>query len=81
MKAVLEAEAEGEALLEGLGLNWLALRAAGGEFELAVAPPLTTRGARVLDKAKALESIGRGELARLELVLAARFRRALEGRA
>jgi len=73
-----EAQAEGEVLLEGFGLNWLALRAAEGELKLAVAPPLAAAGGDVLDKAKALESIGRADLARLELMLAARFRRAPE---
>lgn len=73
-----QAQAQGEALLEGFGLNWLALRAAEGELKLAVVPPLAGAGGDVLDKAKALESIGRGDLARLELMLAARFRRAPE---
>lgn len=73
-----QAQAEGEVLLEGFGLNWLALRAAEGEVKLAVVPPLAGAGGDVLDKAKALESIGRADLARLELMLAARFRRAPE---
>ncbi|MEE8163378.1 MAG: transglycosylase SLT domain-containing protein [Anaerolineae bacterium] len=73
-----QAQAQGEALLEGFGLNWLALRAAEGELKLAAAPPLAAAGGDVLDKAKALESIGRADLARLELMLAARFRRAPE---
>jgi len=73
-----QAQAQGEALLEGFGLNWLALRAAEEEIKLAAAPPLAAAGGDVLDKAKALESIGRGDLARLELMLAARFRRAPE---
>jgi len=73
-----QAQAEGEVLLEEFGLNWLALRAAEGELKLAVVPPLAGAGGDVLDKAKALESIGRADLARLELMLAARFRRAPE---
>lgn len=73
-----QAQAQGEALLEGFGLNWLALRAAEGELKLAAAPQLAAAGGDVLDKAKALESIGRADLARLELMLAARFRRAPE---
>jgi len=73
-----EAQAEGKALLDGFGLNWLALRAAGGELGLATAPPLATAGGDILDKARALESVGREDLAHLELVLAARFRRAPE---
>jgi soluble lytic murein transglycosylase len=73
-----EAKAEGKALLEGFGLNWLALRAAEGEFSLVTAPPLATAGGDILDKARALESIGREDLAHMELKLAARFRRAPE---
>ena len=73
-----EAQAEGEALLERFGPNWLALRAAEEEIGLAVAPPLAKAGDDILDKAEDLESIGRDDLARLELMLAARFRRAPE---
>ena len=73
-----EAQAEGKALLDGFGLNWLALRATEGEFSLIPAPPLVMAGSDNLDKAKALESIGREDLAHMELVLAARFRRAPE---
>jgi len=73
-----EAQAEGKALLDGFGLNWLAVRAAEGEFSLVTAPPLVTAGGDILDKARALESIGREDLAHMELVLAARFRRAPE---
>jgi soluble lytic murein transglycosylase len=72
------AQAEGKALLEGLGLNWLALRATKGEPRLATAPPLATAGADILDKARALELLGREDLAHMELVLTARFRRAPE---
>jgi soluble lytic murein transglycosylase len=73
-----EAQAEGKALLDEFGLNWLALRAAGDQFNLVTAPPLATADGDILDKARALESIGRDDLAHLELVLAARFRRAPE---
>jgi soluble lytic murein transglycosylase len=73
-----EAQAEAQALLDRLGLNWLALRAAGGELELPTAPTLAAAGGEILDKAAALESLGRWDLAHVELVLAARFRRALE---
>jgi soluble lytic murein transglycosylase len=69
-----EAQARGKALLEGFGLNWLALRAAGGKFSLDTAPPLDMAGDDILDKARALESIGRQDLAHMELVLAAQFR-------
>jgi soluble lytic murein transglycosylase len=72
------AQAEGKALLAGFGLNWLTLRAAEDEFSLVMAPPLATAGSDVLDKVKALEWIGREDLAHMELVLAARFRRAPE---
>jgi soluble lytic murein transglycosylase len=73
-----EARAEAQALLDRLSLSWLALRAAGGELELPTAPPLAAAGGEILDKAAALESLGRQDLAHLELVLAARFRRAPE---
>ena len=73
-----EAQAEGEVLLARFGLNWLALRAAEGEFSLSTAPPLAAAGGDILEKARVLESIGREDLARMELVLAARFRHALE---
>jgi soluble lytic murein transglycosylase len=73
-----QAQAEGKALLDGFGLNGLALRAAEGELRLATAPPLVTASGDVPDKARALELIGREDLARMELVLAARFRRAPE---
>jgi len=73
-----KAQAEGEALLDGFGLNWLALRATEGELGLAMALPLATAGGEVLDQVKALELIGREDLAHMELVLVARFRRAPE---
>jgi len=73
-----EAQAKAKALLDGFGLNWLALRATDGEFSLVTAPPLATAGGDILDKARALESIGREDLAQMELVLVARFRRAPE---
>jgi len=73
-----EARAEAERLLNGFGLSWLALRAAGDELRLNTAPPLAPAGGDVLDKARALELIGREDLAHLELAFAARFRRAPE---
>jgi soluble lytic murein transglycosylase len=73
-----EAQEEGEALLSAFDLSWLALRAADAEFRLPAAPPLTDAGGEVLAKAEALESVGRDDLARLELLLAARARRASE---
>ena len=73
-----KARAEGKALLDRFGLNWLALRAAGDELWLPTAPPLGTAGGEVLDRARALELIGREDLARMELVFTAQFRRAPE---
>jgi soluble lytic murein transglycosylase len=73
-----EAQAESERLLAGLGLNWLALRAGGEELDLFMAAPLGGLGDEILAKAQALEAIGRDDLARLELILASRFRRAPE---
>jgi len=71
-----DAQAEGEGLLAGLGLNWLALRAGVARLDLALHPQPAPAGGEILDKARALETIGRSDLARLELELAARFRRA-----
>jgi soluble lytic murein transglycosylase len=73
-----KAQAESMALLEGFGVNWLALRATGREMVLDVAPPLPAAGDEVLDKVRALESLGRDDLASMELVLAARYRRSPE---
>jgi len=73
-----QAQVEGEALLDRFDLNWLALRATGGELGLPTAPLFGMAGDEVLDKARALELIGREDLAHMELVLAARFRRAPE---
>ena len=73
-----EAQTRAQTLLDELGLNELALRATGGEFDLTPAPELAPAGADILDKVMALESIGRKDLAHMELVLAARFRRAPE---
>jgi len=72
------AEAKGKALLNGFRLDWLAIRANDGQFGLPTAPPLDAAGADTFERVKALESIGREDLAHLELVLAARSRRAPE---
>ena len=68
------AEAEGHALLDGLGFHWLALRAADDEFDLNFAPPMDGTG-DILEKVYALEKIGRDDLAELELLMAAHVRR------
>jgi soluble lytic murein transglycosylase len=83
-----QAEAQGKALLDGFGLDWLAVRANDGKLGLPLAPPIARpgpaapagapAGADILARAAALESIGRGDLAHLELVLASRARRAPE---
>jgi soluble lytic murein transglycosylase len=73
-----EAQAEAETLLDRFDPNWLALRAAGDEFSLSVAPPLAVAGTDVLDKAAVLTSLGREDLAHLELGLTTRFRRTPE---
>ncbi len=70
-----EAQAEAEELLEVQGLNWLSLRASGDQPQLSIMPPLDADGTEIVEKAEALESIGREDLAYLELLLAARFRR------
>jgi soluble lytic murein transglycosylase len=68
-----DARAEAQALLARQGLNWLALRADTGEFVLHPAPALASAAEDIRDKASALASLGRDDLARLELVMAARF--------
>lgn len=78
-----EAQAQAEALLDELGLNWLALRAAGAAgddkaLDLPIGPPLAAAGEDVLDKVEALEALGREDLAHLELLLSAQFRRTPE---
>jgi len=77
-----DAAAEGEALLEALGLNWLALQAGvrelEHEIELATSPPMVSDGSDILEKAQALEAIGRRDLARLELELTAQSQRVPE---
>jgi soluble lytic murein transglycosylase len=67
-----EAEVEGKALLNELGLNWLALRAAEDKLSLSVRPPLAAAGGEILDKVRALTLIGREDLAHMELAFAAR---------
>jgi soluble lytic murein transglycosylase len=67
------ARAEAQELLTGQGLNWLTMRADGGEFTLDPAPPLAPAAEDVLTKADALASLGRDDLARLEWVMAARL--------
>jgi len=73
-----KAKRQGQTLLEAFDLNWLALRAAGGELQLDLAPPLNPAGDEILAKVQALESLGRQDLAHMELVLGARFRRTPE---
>ena len=69
-----EARAEGEEFLNELGPNWLAVRASGDPFHLSTAPPLVADGGDILNKVTALDSLGRSDLADMELLLAARFR-------
>lgn len=72
------AQAESERLLARLGLNWLALRARGEELDLYMAAPFNRLGDEIVAKAQALDALGRDDLARLELILGSRFRRAPE---
>ena len=64
-----------EEVLRGLDLSWLATRATGEELSLPTTPPLADAGGELVAKAEALELIGRRDLARLELVVAAHARR------
>ncbi len=73
-----QAEAQGKALLKRFGLDWLTARANDGEFSLPTAPPLDAAGTEILARVDALESIGREDIAHLELVLASRSRHAPE---
>lgn len=73
-----DAAAKGKALLDALGLDWLRLRADKGKLPLDIAAPLPPAGTDYMERASALESIGRTDLARLELVLAAKSRTAPE---
>ena len=72
-----EAQARGQSLLDDLGLNWLALRSTEDALQLATTSAIAVDKV-LMDKVEALEAIGRGDLAHLELVFAARFRRAPE---
>jgi len=65
-------QAQGQALLDGLGLDWLALRARKAGPNLELAPAAAAAGQDILAKARALTVIGRADLAHLELILAAR---------
>jgi soluble lytic murein transglycosylase len=65
-------QAQGQALLDGLGPNWLDLRARKAGPSLELAPAAAAAGQDILAKARALMVIGRADLAHLELVLAAR---------
>lgn len=73
-----KAQADGRGLLDGFGLNALAVRANDSRLNLPVAPPLDMTNAPRLDIVEALERIGRQDLVHLELVLAARLDRAPE---
>ena len=68
-----QAQEQGRTLLDQTGRNWLALRAGKAPFSLDAAPPLAAAGEEILVKVAALDAIGRGDLARQELELAARF--------
>ncbi len=65
-------QAQGQALLADMGPNWLAMRAQRAGPNLELAPAAAAAGQEILAKARALTSIGRADLAHLELVLAAR---------
>jgi soluble lytic murein transglycosylase len=71
-------QAEAQNLLAGMEPNWLAARAAGGKLNMALAPELAPAGREILDKARALELIGRPDLGTQELALAARFQKTPE---
>ncbi len=68
-----QAQEQGRTLLDQAGRNWLALRAGQASFSLDAAPPLAAAGEEIQAKVASLDAIGRGDLARQELALAARF--------
>lgn len=72
-----EARATGQSLLDNFGLNWLALRGTDKTLQIETSPAIALDQA-LMDKVAALEAIGRDNLAHLELVFAARFRRSPE---
>ena len=74
----LQAQEQGQALLDQAGPNWLALRAGQAHFILDAAPPLAAAGEEIMAKVAALDAIGRSDLALQELELAARFATAAE---
>lgn len=73
-----QAAAKGKTLLDGFGLDWLAMRANDGKVSLPAAPSPGPGGADTLQRVNALESIGRQDLAHLELVLTSRSHQAPE---
>ena len=73
-----QAQSAGQALLTGLGPNYLAQRAAGGKLNLDLAPDLAPGGQDIVDKASLLDALGRPDLAHFELALAARHQTAPE---
>jgi soluble lytic murein transglycosylase len=73
-----QAETRGKELLDHLGPSWLAIRANDGKLSLPAAPAIEPAAGDILARVDALESIGREDLAHLELVLASRARRAPE---
>jgi soluble lytic murein transglycosylase len=73
-----EAQAEAKALLDAFGLNWFALRASEGQVGLRISPPLAASDGEIPAKQAALASIGREDLAHLELVFAAHSQHAPE---
>jgi soluble lytic murein transglycosylase len=72
------ATSRGLALLKGQSPNWLALRAVGDGLSLDIAPPVSAAGEDVLTKTTTLETLGREDLAYLELTFAALHRDDLE---
>jgi len=68
------AAVQAQTMLDEQGLNWLALRLAEEDLRLPIAPPLPPAVGDIVRKVEALESIGREDLAYMELLLAARAR-------
>jgi soluble lytic murein transglycosylase len=63
---------EGRRRLEALGLNWLTLRATGRAVSPPNAPALEAGEVQALERAAALDTLGRRDLGDLEVLLAAR---------
>ncbi len=71
---------QGLSYLQNYGLNWLSQRAGAMATELPAGPAISAGAPEILSKVQALETIGREDLAYLELLFCSRLRRQLNVR-